>query len=61
MCYSVCWMVHLKDPLLVIEKNSPCSGCSEFPLSGVTESLLGGVKGGADLHLGGGGKRTASQ
>ena len=29
MCYSVCGMMHIKDPLLLIRKSSPC----EFPLS----------------------------
>ena len=29
---SVCGMVHMKEPLLVIEKNSLCGG-SGFPLS----------------------------
>ena len=33
MCYPVCGMVHIKDPLLLIEKSSPCSGDSWFPLS----------------------------
>ena len=32
MCYPVCGMVHLKEPLLLIEKSSPCGG-SGFPLS----------------------------
>ena len=32
MCYPVCGMVHIKEPLLLIGKSSPCSG-SEFPLS----------------------------
>ena len=32
MCYSVCQMVHIKDPLLLIGKSSPCGG-SRFPLS----------------------------
>ena len=32
MCYPVCGMVHLKEPLLSIEKSSPCGG-SGFPLS----------------------------
>ena len=31
MCYPVCGMVHLKEPLLSIEKSSPCGG-SGFPL-----------------------------
>ena len=26
MCYSVCGMVHIKDPLLLIGKSSPCDG-----------------------------------
>ena len=33
MCYPVCGMVHIKEPLLLIEKSSPCSGGSGFPLS----------------------------
>ena len=45
MCYPVCGMVHIKEPLLLIEKNSPCGrdgaykrtsspfGDSRFPLS----------------------------
>ena len=32
MCYPVCGMVHIKEPLLLIEKSSPCDG-SGFPLS----------------------------
>ena len=32
MCYHVCGMVHLKEPLVSIEKSSPCGG-SGFPLS----------------------------
>ena len=32
MCYPVCGMVHIKEPLLSIEKSSP-SGGSGFPLS----------------------------
>ena len=32
MCYPVCGMVHIKEPLLLIEKSSPCGG-SAFPLS----------------------------
>ena len=32
MCYPVCGM-HIKEPLLLIEKSSPCSGGSGFPLS----------------------------
>ena len=33
MCYPVCWVVHIKDLLLLIVKSSSCSGGSEFPLS----------------------------
>ena len=33
MCYPVCGMVHIKDPLPLIEKSSSCSGGSGFPLS----------------------------
>ena len=29
MCYPVCELVHIKDPLLLIEK---CSGRNRFPL-----------------------------
>ena len=32
MCYPVCGMVHIKVPLLLIEKSSPCGG-SGFPLA----------------------------
>ena len=32
MCYPVCGMVHIKEPLLLIGKSSPCGG-SRFPLS----------------------------
>ena len=32
MCYPICGMVHIKEPLLLIENNSPCGG-SGFPLS----------------------------
>ena len=31
MCYPVCGMVHIKEPLLLIGKSSPCG--SRFPLS----------------------------
>ena len=31
MCYPVCGMVRIKDPLLLIGKSSPCGG-SGFPL-----------------------------
>ena len=32
MCYPVCGMVHIKEPLLLIGKSSPCGG-SRFPFS----------------------------
>ena len=32
MCYPVCGMVHIKEPLLLIGKSSPC-GSSGFPLT----------------------------
>ena len=32
MCYPVCGMVHIKEPLLLIDKSSLCGG-SRFPLS----------------------------
>ena len=32
MCYPVCGMVHIKEPLLLIGKSSPCGG-SGFPIS----------------------------
>ena len=32
MCYPVCGMVHIKEPLLLIGKSSPCGG-SGFSLS----------------------------
>ena len=31
MCYHVCGMTHIKEPLLLISKSSPCSGNSSFP------------------------------
>ena len=31
MCYPVCGMVHIKEPLLLIGNSSPCGG-SRFPL-----------------------------
>ena len=33
MCYPVCGMVHIKEPLLLIGMSSPCGGSSGFPLS----------------------------
>ena len=38
MCYPVCGMVHIKEPLLLVGKSIPCSGGSRFPLS-LTEWL----------------------
>ena len=32
MCYPVCGMMHIKEPLLLIGKSSPCGG-SGFPFS----------------------------
>ena len=32
MCYPLCGMGHIKEPLLTIEKSSPC-GSSGLPLS----------------------------
>ena len=32
MCYPVCGMVHIKEPLLIIDKSSLCGG-SGFPFS----------------------------
>ena len=32
MCYPVCGMMHIKEPLLLVGKSSPCGG-SRFPLS----------------------------
>ena len=32
MCYPVCGMVHIKEPLLLIEKSSLCSGGRGFTL-----------------------------
>ena len=32
MCYPVCGMMHIKEPLLLIGKSSPCGG-SGFPIS----------------------------
>ena len=33
MCYPVCGMVHIKEPLLLIDKSSLCGGTSGFPFS----------------------------
>ena len=34
MCYPVCGMVHIKEPLLLIDKSSPCGGSGfSFSLS----------------------------
>ena len=33
VCYPVCGMMHIKEPLLLIKKSSPCSGGSRFPFS----------------------------
>ena len=38
MCYPVCGMVHIKDPLLLIDKSSLCDG-SGFPFSLLEWSL----------------------
>ena len=32
ICYPVCGMMHIKEPLLLIEKSSLCGG-SGFPIS----------------------------
>ena len=32
MCYPVCGMVHIKDPLLLIGKSNSCTGGSGFHL-----------------------------
>ena len=33
MCYPVCGMMHIKEPLLLIGKSSPCCGSGFFTLS----------------------------
>ena len=33
MCYPLCGMMHIKDPLLLIKMSSLCSGSSGFSLS----------------------------
>ena len=33
MCYPVCGMVHIKEPLLLIEKSGPC--CYSFRLTDI--------------------------
>ena len=30
MCYPVCGMVHIKEPLLLIGKSSPCGAAAGF-------------------------------
>ena len=39
MCYPVCGMVHIKEPLLLIDKSSLCGG-SGFPFSLSEWSLI---------------------
>ena len=39
MCYPVCRMMHIKEPLLLIGKCSPCDG-SGFPFSLSEWSLI---------------------
>ena len=38
MCYSVCGMVHIKEPFLLIGKSSPCGG-SRFSLPYVQRNI----------------------
>ena len=33
MCFCVCGMVHIKEPIMLVRENSTCSGGSGFPLS----------------------------
>ena len=33
MCYPVCQILHIKEPLLLIRKSKSCSGGRRFPLS----------------------------
>ena len=33
VCFPVCGMVHIKEPMLLIGKSGLCSGGSGFPLS----------------------------
>ena len=40
MCYPVCRMVHIKDPLLLIGTNSPCIANSRFPLVSCVECVI---------------------
>ena len=39
ICYPVCWMVHIKEPLLLIGKSSSCHGGAGF-LSGYLNGPL---------------------
>ena len=39
VCYPVCGMMHIKEPLLLIGKSSACSGDCRFPFS-LTECLF---------------------
>ena len=39
MCYPVCGIVHIKEPLLLIGKSGPCCG-SGFPLSRYLNGLM---------------------
>ena len=33
MCYPVCGIMHIKEPMLLIGKSNPCSVGSGFPFS----------------------------
>ena len=39
MYYPVCGVVHIKEPLLLMGKSSPCSGGSGFRLRYINGSL----------------------
>ena len=39
MCYPVFGMVHIKEPLLLIGKSSPCGGRSRIPLNDMFNAI----------------------
>ena len=44
MCYPVCGMVHIKDPMLLNGKSNPCSGRSRLFLSRYLSGILPHVR-----------------
>ena len=47
MCYPVCGIMHIKEPLLLIGKSIPCGG-SRFPLAILPQSYISLLVGGGE-------------